>query len=278
MNRPVRLTCGLLFISLLCMIVLSASASMSVAPLSLRLDISPGEDGAGAFLVRNTGPEPITVNLSLHDWWRTPEGDFQILAPETLDRSCAGWMVYSATTLDLAPNEESQVSVQLAVPDDVSGDHWALLLVEEQPQPAEQEQADEGLTNTTRVVVTYAVKILQDDPVNDAPDATIQGIEILDQDPLQIRVRFANTGNTHVTTEGTIEVRDIFGDTVRSLKVDPFPALPGEERLLLVEDPSTEPLAEGPYFLIALFDFGGDHLIQGGLPFQVAAPEPSEET
>jgi len=71
--------------------------SMAVAPLSLRLPIAPGEQGAGAFLVRNTGTDPIVVHISLHDWWRTPEGKFQILPAGTLERSCATWLVYSAS-------------------------------------------------------------------------------------------------------------------------------------------------------------------------------------
>jgi|AntAceMinimDraft_16_1070373.scaffolds.fasta_scaffold01796_7 P pilus assembly chaperone PapD len=276
MNGFRRVYCGFIVLSLLLLVVVSGWGSMSVAPLSLKLDITPGEDGAGAILVRNTGPDPIIVNLSLHDWWRTPEGDFQILLAETLDRSCAPWMVYSATTVNLAPGEETRVSVQLSVPEDVTGDHWALLLVEEQPQPVEEEQADEGLTNTTRIVVTYAVKVLQTDPVNDTPDAEIQGIELVEHDPFELLIHFANTGNAHITTEGTIEIRDIFGETVRSFVVDPFPTLPGEERPLRIQDSSGEPLAAGTYYAIALLDFGGEYLIQGGLPFEVAAADETE--
>jgi len=256
----------------------TAFGSMSVAPLSLKLDVPPGKDGAGVFLVRNTGTDPITVNISLHDWWRTEKGDFQILPAETLDASCAPWLVYSATTVNLAPGEETQVSVQLSVPKDVSGDHWALLLVEEQPQPAEEGQAEEGLTNTTRVVVTYAVKILQTDPVNDAPDAAIKSLELVQTDPLKMVIHFANTGNAHITTKGTVEIRDIFGDVARSFDVDPFPTLPGEERSVIIDDPSTEPLPEGTYYAIAVLDFGGDYLVQGGLPFDVGPADVPKET
>jgi len=275
--RGLRRLSGVLVVGLVVFMSLApVFGSMSVAPLSLRLDVAPGEDGAGAFLVRNTGSDPIIVNITLHDWWRTSKGDFQILLAETLDRSCAPWMVYSATTVNLAPGEETQVSVQLSVPEDVSGDHWALLLVEEQPQPAEEEQAEEGLTNTTRVVVTYAVKILQRDSINAAPDAEIQGVELVQDDPFELLIHFANTGNSHITTEGTIEIRDIFGEMVRSFAIDPFPTLPGEERPLCIQDSSGEPLAEGTYYAIALLDFGGEYLIQGGLPFEVEAADEIE--
>ena len=266
-----RLIGAFLVVSSILLASWAGLGSMAVAPLSLRLPIAPGEQGAGTFLVRNTGTDPIVVHISLHDWWRTPEGKFQILPAGSLERSCAPWLVYSATTLELAPGEEAQVSVQVTVPEEVGGDHWALLLVAEEPQPVEEQQAEEGLTSTTRVVVTYAVKILQQDPVNSSPAAEIRGIELVSQDPLVLQVRYANTGNCHITGQGTVELRDIFGETVRSYTVTPFPLLPGEERVVTIEDTTGEPLPEGLYYAIALFDFGGEYLVQGGAPIQITS-------
>ena len=266
-----RLIGAFLVVSSILLASWAGLGSMAVAPLSLRLPIAPGEQGAGTFLVRNTGTDPIVVHISLHDWWRTPEGKFQILPAGSLERSCAPWLVYSATTLELGPGEEAQVSVQVTVPEDVEGDHWALLLVAEEPQPVEEQQAEEGLTSTTRVVVTYAVKILQQDPENGAPAAEIRGIELVSQDPLTLQVHYANIGNCHITGQGTVELRDIFGETVRSYTVTPFPLLPGEERVVTIEDTTGEPLPEGLYYAIALFDFGGEYLVQGGAPIQITS-------
>ncbi len=266
-----RLTGAFLVVSSILLASWAGLGSMAVAPLSLRLPIAPGEQGAGTFLVRNTGTDPIVVHISLHDWWRTPEGKFQILPAGSLERSCAPWLVYSATTLELGPGEEAQVSVQVTVPEEVEGDHWALLLVAEEPQPVEEQQAEEGLTSTTRVVVTYAVKILQQDPENGAPAAEIRGIELVSQDPLTLQVHYANIGNCHITGQGMVELRDIFGETVRSYTVTPFPLLPGEERVVTIEDTTGEPLPEGLYYAIALFDFGGEYLVQGGAPIQITS-------
>jgi len=251
-------------------LAISGWGSMSVSPLSLQLDVLPGETGSGVFLIRNTGSEPIEVAVSLHDWWRSEEGNLQVLPAGSVERSCAEWVVYSTSLVTLASGAEVEISVELAVPTDVSGDHWAMLLVEEQPQPVERAQAEEGLTDTTRVVVAYAVKILQRDPLNSAPGAAITSIEVLQEQPLQLAIKFTNDGNAHITTSGTVDVRDVSGETVQSFEVGPFPSLPGEERILLVQAPETlDELLEGTYYAVVQLDFGGEYIIQGGRLFEV---------
>ena len=275
MRRPVRFTAAILFL-LVSATALTALGSVSVAPLSMVFDAIPGETDTAAFVIRNTGSEPADVTITLHDWWRTAEGGFLIYEAESLERSCAGWTVCSAEAIRLEPGEEEQISVELLVPESIQGDHWAVFLVEEQPTPVEEDQADEGLTNTTRVAVTYAVKILYVDPVHKDRNAEIRSVEVLASDPLLFRIVFANTGASHITTQGTVEIRDIFGDTVRSYAVDRFPSLPGEEKHILIEDPSEDPLPRDLYYVIAVFDFGGEHLIQGGLQLDLSAEATSD--
>lgn len=263
---------------MLAVVAVPLFGSISVAPLSVLFTVQPGEAESATFVIRNSGTEPAEVTVTLHDWWRTADGGFLIYEPESLERSCAAWTVYSAEALTLEPGEEEQITVELLVPETISGDYWAVLLVEEQPTPVEEDQADEGLTNTTRVAVTYAIKLLYVDPVHRELSAEIQEIEVLKQRPLQLRIAFANTGTSHVATSGTVEVRDIFGETIRSFTVDPFPSLPGEEKRLVIEDPSDEALPIGLYYVIAVFDFGGDHLIQGGLQLEIESDSTADES
>ena len=276
MKWPKQLAVWILPFTVMLLFAVPLLASISVAPLSVLFEAQPGETGTAGFVIRNTGTEAADITITLHDWWRTAEGGFLIYEPESLEQSCAGWIVYSAEETTLEPGEEEVVTVDLLVPATVVGDHWAVFLVEEQPSPAEEDQADEGLTNTTRVAVTYAVKVLYVDPVHRDLNAEIREIEVLGQEPLQFRLVFANTGTSHVTTSGSVEVRDIFGETVRSFAVDPFPSLPGEEKYILIEDPSEEPLPNDLYYVIALFDFGGEHLIQGGLQMDLT-PEAASD-
>ncbi len=247
---------------------LGALGDITVEPLALRLPIPPGGVGSGSFVVRNLGTDTAHVRITLHDWWRTPEGKFQVLPPGSLPGSCAPWLTYSANSLEIPPGGEVRITVRLQVPKDVSGDHWALLLVAEYRRGGEAAPSGQGTVGTTRVVMAYAVKVLQEDP-KAIPKAEIRGIKLLGTSPLRISIRYANTGTKHTTNSGVVEIRDIYGETVRRFTVPSFPLLPGEERLLILEDPTGKPLPPGLYYVIAVFDFGGDYLIQGGAPIRI---------
>lgn len=267
MNRTVAVRHGALALALALALAAPGRAEITVAPLSLKIPIPPGGTGTATFVVRNVGQSPADVRITLHDWWRTPEGKFQVLPPGTLKGSCAPWVVYSHNAFVLAPGEEVRVTVRIEVPEEAVGDRWALLLVAE--YPPEREEGTEEAMGRTRVVMAYAVKILRQDPVNAAPAGEIRSVEVLGTSPLKLRIVYVNTGNAHTVNRGTVEVRDVFGQTVRSFPIEEFPTLPGEERILIVEDPTGEPLPEGIYYAFATIDFGGAYLVRGGVLVQV---------
>lgn len=259
---------------LFCLVILSgllfsqiALAGLSVAPLSMKLEASSGENASAILNIRNTGEEEIDINVQIVDWWRTPEGNLQFMTPGSRDRSCADWLIYSPTSLTIQPRERERVSIELEVPEGVGGDHWAMLLVTENPKAVDEEEQEVS----TRVTVNYAVKILQKDPSNNQKTAKITNIEPLSVKPLKLAVTYKNTGPTHLRTTGRVEIRNLQGETVRTYQIDQFPTLPGEKHLLDIggSDNNYENLEPGTYYAIVIMDFGGDHLIQGGLPIQI---------
>ena len=240
-------------------------ARLSVNPLTIELEAGAGNTATGNFNLENTGQEPIETNIQLVDWRRTPEGGLQFLPPGANDRSCADWLVYSPTSLTLEPGEKSQVSVEVDVPDEAEGDHWAMLLVTEKRRETEDEEPV-----SARFTVNYAIKILQRDPYTDQKDAKITNIKLTEKNPLGLAVTYKNTGPTHLQTTGTVDIRNIEGETVREFEISEFPTLPGEERIVKVSSPEeSEPLTPGTYYAIVVMDFGGDRLIQGGLPLEI---------
>ena len=253
-------------------------ARLAVAPLSLKLDVKPGETATADLTVHNTGQSQVEVNVRLVDWWRTPGGNLQLLAPGTRDRSCAEWLLYSPNTLTMKPGERKRLTVEVEVPEEAEGDHWAMLLVTERPKAVEEEQPV-----TTRITVNYAVTVLQRDPTAGGGQGKITNIELTGgaedpSEPLSLSVRFKNTGPVHLQTTGRVEIRNLQGETVRSIDINKFPTLPGEEHVLSVETPEeTSPLETGTYYAIVVMDFGGDHLVQGGLPLEIGGTGPRSD-
>ena len=277
MKDKTRLSAVILASFGLLILSFASNAGLSVGPLSVRLELSAGETDTALLSVQNTGEETIDVLISLHDWWRTPEGSLQILPQNSVERSCASWLLFAPTSLSLASGESRAITLELAVPDEVDGervegDHWALLLVEESPRSTQMDET-ESVTGSTEVAVSYAIKILQQDPVTQNHAAEVTNIELLQTDPLSVSVDYENVGNAHLQTTGVVEVLDVQGEAVRRFDIALFPMLPGERRVLRVEEAEgEEPLPFGPYLLRAIFDFGGEYLIQGGLPFEISPP------
>ncbi len=267
-TRQVTLILFSLILSLL-LISLSMNAKLAVAPLSLIVELPPGESTSETISLHNTGKEPAQINLELMDWWRTPSGDLRIKEPGARERSSADWILFSPASLSLDPGERQEVTVELAVPEDTSGDHWAMILASEATQPVEEDQPV-----TTRISVSYAIKILQKDPQNRTKSAKITNIKLNQESPLTLSVNYKNDGTAHLQTTGRVEIRDLQGETVKKFEIDKFPTLPGEEHIITVEEDETaKSLEPGQYYAIATMDFGGDRLIQGGLPIEISEKE-----
>ena len=238
------------------------TGKLAVGPLSLIFQLEQGETTTKDISIHNTGDESIQVNLDFDSWWRKPD---KKEAEKVLERECSEWVLFSPSSLSLDPDERGNVSVQLAVPEGVSGDHWAMLMVSEKPQPVEEEQPV-----TTRLSISYGIKILQKDPLNRVKEAKITKIQLIQKNPLHLEINYSNTGSAHLQTTGKVEIRNLQGETVKKFKIDKFPTLPGESRELEVGGKEGgERLEPGQYYAIAVMDFGGDHLIQGGLPINI---------
>ncbi len=245
---------------------LVAWTEITVYPLSIKVPLAAGEKTTFGFWIENVGNGVADVRITLHDWWRTPEGKLKILPPGTLEGSCAPWITYAPSSVLVPPGEKAQVAVRIEVPEDAVGDRWALFLVAE--YPSETENAGEGMG--TRVVVAYAVKILRQDPVNAEPAGEIRSVEVARLEPLELRILYVNTGNAHTVNTGTVIIKDIFGETVGEYLIEEFPALPGEERVIVFRTPPEEQLPEGIYYALVTIDFGGEYMVQGGVMFQIS--------
>ncbi|MBS3766261.1 hypothetical protein KGY71_07050, partial [Candidatus Bipolaricaulota bacterium] len=172
------------------------------------------------------------------------------------------------------PGEKTDVQVEVSVPEDPTpiGDHWAMLLVRGQQANPEE---DSGM----KVSVGYAVKILVEDQNAKNKSGKITNIQLANHNPMKISIEYLNNGTSYIKTEGSVEIRNLQGETEKTFEVKEFPTLPGEKRIIQVGmKNSSKPLDPGQYYAIVTMDYGGDHAIQGGRPIEIKESEPKEES
>lgn len=267
-KNKVSLICALALASLF-MALNPSSAKLAVKPLSFILEMTPGTTRTKVLTVTNTGKEEVKVFLKVVDWFRTPEGNLQILPPGSRDRSCADWIRFSPSNFTLEPNNSTDVTIEVTTPPTgLEGDYWATLLVTEKSENKKRE----GEPVTMGMSLGYAIKILVKDPQMTKKSGAITNISLEKVDPLTLNVEFKNNGKTHLHTTGTVALRNLQGGTVESFPVGEVPVLPGEVRELKLIANSDNNLKQGQYYAIAVFDYGGEYRVQGGRPIFLSMP------
>lgn len=239
-------------------------ADITVKPMNVYFEPSPGETATRTITVENGRSDPTEVTVRLIDWFRTPDGGLQFFPPGNRERSCADWIVYSPNTLKVPPGESRRIIVEMSVPEDVKGDYWATFLVQESSEGGGEEQV------ATRISVNYVAKIFYKNPITSEKTAKISNIKVVEKDPLSFEVKLKNTSPSYLRVSGDLEVRDLEGETVRSIEIEEFGLLPEGERILSLSSSTNSPLDAGTYYAIVVMDFGAEHLIQGGLPIEIS--------
>ena len=103
-------------------------------------------------------------------------------------------------------------------------------------------------------------------------DRTLRGEGLLRKtadNPLTFEIRFENTGNVQLRPTGRIDIISQNGETVRNIRIEEFPLLPGKVRILSVTDTTKPPLTAGIYRALVTIDYGGDDLAGGTRDFHL---------
>lgn len=258
----------ILSVLLIGLMAANSEANITVFPLTI---VSNAVDGAGSgfFLVRNNGDTTDEVTVNLADWLLDESGNIKFLESGSTDRSLAPLVQYSPVSFTLEPEEVQRVDFTYAMPASDLGDHWFLFLVDSNEVTPIAETTGEVNTNIG-VRVGFGVKVYVTDP-NAMADGRVTGMRLDASNPLSIIVRFANSGTAVLRdVVGAVEVRDVFGATVRTLNMAPFTVLPDGVREVKVSGAEDDkPLPKGDYVALAIIDFGGDVLVAGELPFTI---------
>ena len=245
--------------------------TISLSPMLSMLQLSPGQSYDGSFQVTNEDEEPVSVTVSLNDFMLTEEGTVTTLEPgATGDRSLASYIDFSPDTITLDPGESQEVRYSFTLPTDVTGPHWAVLVVTPEASAEELPQSEEeDIAFRVLWLVRYVHGIIQRPTNPSKPEGRMIAMHTDTSNTeegdtnLTIRASFENTGESILMCQTYIEIRDQMGEIV--LRYD-FPkdtmVLPEAKRIFSYTLDSSD-LDPGQYLILCVVDFGGDQLVGG---------------
>ncbi len=182
---------------------------------------------------------------------------------EAVNRSNGDWITVTPQRFQIEAGQVQDVTFQLDVPVGVEGVYWGMIFVEGSPRPQEQAGA------TVLAIERFGVKVYETVPGTEDLAGNITQVRKTADDPLTFEIRFENTGNVQLRPTGRINIINQNGETVRNIRIEEFPLLPGKVRIFSVVDTTKPLLTAGIYRALVTIDYGGDNIAGGTRDFRL---------
>lgn len=231
-----------------------AEAQLTIGRVEVVMQLADRASHEAAISVRNESNQPVQAIVRLEDWDRGRDGGNRWYPYGTHKGrgSCSPALGVFPQSLRLDPGAEQAVRVVLDGEKVPEGECWAAAVVE-------TVQSGERMGQRVSYVVRTAVKIYVQTAglVSDGEIETLRLVEDTAAHHAKqksVEVEFANTGTSHLTARGLLEVRKPDNTTVHRLPLPTVYALPGAKHAVRVPLPA---LPRGDYVLLATMDYGG---------------------
>ena len=260
----------------------SIAASLSIIPRNDSITVAPGEEYNGQFKVKNNGETEVSLQIVLKDFSLTETGGLSLEDIGAINsHTLAEYIEYTPEELSLQPGDTGQVSYHVNLPEGLQGLHWAAFVI--RPQEATQQtvetQSEEGFLFKVNVKIQYVFQLIQYPANPPTPAGRVLTIQVRGakggngEKSLTISTTFENTSQTVLRCQVYMEVRDSTGD--RILRYD-LPenqlVLPEAQRIFSYTFQDVD-MGPGQYLVLAVIDYGGEHLVAGQYKATIAETE-----
>lgn len=204
-----------------------AVQSMEVSPPSQEIKGTAGSQLTVKAKLRNKSFNSINVKVRVEDFAATGQ-EGQVALVDRDSESLKTWSLLSTESLSLKPNEQKEVTALIDIPAGLVGGQYGAFVFSvlgSEPQAGEAALAQEvaslfliklaGQTNENLVLTDFKVA------------------RFLESGPVPMEIKFKNSGNVHSKPFGLINVKNIFGKTVKDVVVKgETNILPGATRVV----------------------------------------------
>ncbi|WP_270089202.1 fimbrial biogenesis chaperone [Sphingobacterium sp. SYP-B4668] len=256
----------ILILGIICSIVTTvhAQTGLSVTPPRVYFTAGPGEAVKQQIQVTNVSKSNVLdLALSLNDWQYDRLGENEILPPDSLQTSCAGWIgLGEQTYFSLQPGEKKDIEITVQRPTNTGDiDVYTAMLFVSQINPVDDVDATGA---QIKVSVRSGIKLF----VRSAKPRNVQlNIEHAKFDKTNglLELRFKNEGD--VWSNGDVVSNLLNTDNGAELKLENqvFYTMPGDTRTLYI--PVKKDLTAGNYIATVMLDAGDDYVEAAEISF-----------
>ncbi len=130
--------------------------------------IKPGLETKGKIIIRNKSlTETASVRISPHDYSFNSDGETFYMKPDSLERSCTGWLNLDRSLVHIPPDSIVTINYTLTVPDDekLIGTYWCIIIVEPVATEIKPDiNSEEEINIAVKETVRFGVQIIASIP------------------------------------------------------------------------------------------------------------------
>jgi len=231
--------------------------------------LEKNESSTSIINIRNGNDKNLELSIYLKDKAFIDGTEAEVL-PATSENSCAEWIFYTPSVLNIPPGESASVRINISVPDSAVGTCWSHIFIEETSPPKPNNYKIKGNTINFSVNMRVGVLLTQTVPGSGTRNGLIEKIDLVYNEDFTkgfIEFDFFNNGNLISECNGWVEFRDIDGLSIEKIQLGEIPKIyPLERRNFKIEVPNN--LITGEYSALAVIDYGGTQLVAGEVIFK----------
>jgi uncharacterized membrane protein len=236
----------------------TGQAGLSIAPPNTDLTVSGGEQVTRTLSVSNEGTASVSVTMSANNFTASGEEGGASYLPSG-SGGLSDWMTLSPRAFDLAGGASRDVTVIIDVPSNASaGGHYASVFAY---TAASGEVSGSGAAVTTAIAANFLLNVSGNviESASIAEFSTPRSRLNAGED-VAFTVRITNSGNTHVTPTGVVELfrKGVKVDEL-TLNENGGAVLPNSTREFTVS--SDQALLAGAYSATATVSYGSGEVL-----------------
>jgi hypothetical protein len=207
-----------------------------VGPGKIELNIKPGEQKTTLIKVSNRLGETKNFHLEVEDFTGSndPKQPVVLLGGQRGPYSLRDYISFSESDFELRSGQRATIPVTVSIPADAEpGGLYGSLLVSVTSNPTIKEEGGGGSAIVSRIGTLFFVTIPGE--VNKIGQVTDFGTtgkkKFFGKGPINFEILYKNDSSVHLNPYGQVSIKNMYGEEVGNIIVDPWFALPQSLRL-----------------------------------------------